>query len=358
MLKIFLVMIFLREDIFFENDDVDVDIEDDLDLGTDFNLFGPSSVVEDKGYVSQHSSEESDFEPDSESEDEGVEELVDEQEYEKENEHLEFVTKTSNLYADEEHEKVHIEQVPKVQPMYVGMEWPTIKVARTYFKSLAVANKFSYKQVKNEKGRLRLKCAIEGCSWNIFASSVDQHTMRLRHFKGEHTCEADKNDKTYAGYVMPIENVEDWKVPDKMVFPPPFESKAGRPKKQRIRAEDEPQAKGPKKKCSKCGVVGHNSISEDCQGEQHGAAPRRTKKGRMSGGETSRQSGVDMIVGETSKQSGANVSMGETSKQPRVPLVIPAPPPLRGTWRGGRRGRENGNRGGRGNNTVGRMQIG
>ncbi|KAF9602496.1 hypothetical protein IFM89_028510 [Coptis chinensis] len=183
----------------------------------------------------------------------------------------------------------------------------------------------------------------------------------------------DSFKKTYAGYVMPIENVEDWKVPDKMVFPPPFESKAGRPKKQRIRAEDEPQAKGPRKKCSKCGVVGHNSrtckdnmppkpkrtgISEDCQGEQHGAAPRRTKKGRMSGGETSQQSGVDMIVGETSQQSGANVSMGETSKQPRVPLVIPAPPPLRGTWRGGRRGRENGNRGGRGNSTRGRTATG
>ncbi|KAF9592140.1 hypothetical protein IFM89_012569 [Coptis chinensis] len=36
----------------------------------------------------------------------------------------------------------------------------------------------------------------------------------------------DSFKKTYAGYVMPIENVEDWKVPDKMVFPPPFESKS------------------------------------------------------------------------------------------------------------------------------------
>ncbi|KAF9622315.1 hypothetical protein IFM89_031118 [Coptis chinensis] len=147
-------------------------------------------------------------------------------------------------------------------------------------------------------------------------------------------------------YVMPIENVEDWKVPDKMVFPLPFESNVGRPKKHRIRVEDEPQAKGPMKKCSKCGAIGHNSrtckdnmppkpkrtgISEDCQGEQHDAAPRRTKEGKKSGGETSQQFGANMAMGETTQQSGTNVSMGETSQQPRVPLVIPAPPPLRET---------------------------
>ncbi|KAF9602462.1 hypothetical protein IFM89_028013 [Coptis chinensis] len=64
---------------------------------------------------------------------------------------------------------------------------------------------------------------------------------------------------TYGGYIFPFDNEEDWgKVkPKDVVQPPPLERHPGRPKKQRIRGDDEEKATS-KRKCKKCLEPGHN----------------------------------------------------------------------------------------------------
>ncbi|KAF9625089.1 hypothetical protein IFM89_018701 [Coptis chinensis] len=64
---------------------------------------------------------------------------------------------------------------------------------------------------------------------------------------------------TYGGYIFPFDNEEDWgKIkPEDVVQPPPLERHPGRPKKQRIRGDDEKKAKS-KRKCKKCLEPGHN----------------------------------------------------------------------------------------------------
>ncbi|KAF9602425.1 hypothetical protein IFM89_027554 [Coptis chinensis] len=64
---------------------------------------------------------------------------------------------------------------------------------------------------------------------------------------------------TYGGYIFPFDNEEDWgKVkPEDVVQPLPLERHLGRPKKQRIRGDDEAKATS-KRKCKKCLEPGHN----------------------------------------------------------------------------------------------------
>ncbi|KAF9595217.1 hypothetical protein IFM89_037815 [Coptis chinensis] len=81
---------------------------------------------------------------------------------------------------------------------------------------------------------------------------------------------------TYAGYIYPIANKEHWdKIkPKNVVLPPPNERRPGRPKKQRIRGNDEEKASG-KRKCRNCGEVGHNSRTCKKAAKETSSSPSR-----------------------------------------------------------------------------------
>ncbi|KAF9625745.1 hypothetical protein IFM89_026707, partial [Coptis chinensis] len=81
---------------------------------------------------------------------------------------------------------------------------------------------------------------------------------------------------TYAGYIYPIANKEHWdKIkPKNVVLPPPNERRPGRPKKQRIRGNDEEKASG-KRKCRNCGEVGHNARTCKKAAKETSSSPSR-----------------------------------------------------------------------------------
>ncbi|KAF9592505.1 hypothetical protein IFM89_015076 [Coptis chinensis] len=62
--------------------------------------------------------------------------------------------------------------------------------------------------------------------------------------------------------------------PEELVLPPEVTRKAGRPRKQRIRGEDEPTK--TKRKCKKCGELGHNAIT--CALRQNSQYGKNSKK--------------------------------------------------------------------------------
>ncbi|KAF9588345.1 hypothetical protein IFM89_008775 [Coptis chinensis] len=75
-----------------------------------------------------------------------------------------------------------------------------------------------------------------------------------------------------------LENIEDWEEiddPEELVLPPEVASKVGRPRKQRIRGDDEPPK--TRRKCTKCGELGHNSIT--CDQRQKGIYGKKKRKG-------------------------------------------------------------------------------
>ncbi|KAF9597173.1 hypothetical protein IFM89_016161 [Coptis chinensis] len=81
---------------------------------------------------------------------------------------------------------------------------------------------------------------------------------------------------TYATYLYPIDNIEDWPEIDnieELILPPENTRKAGRPKKQRIRGEDEPLK--THRKCAKCGTPGHNTLT--CDVRKKGVHGKRKK---------------------------------------------------------------------------------
>ncbi|KAF9619894.1 hypothetical protein IFM89_009676 [Coptis chinensis] len=81
---------------------------------------------------------------------------------------------------------------------------------------------------------------------------------------------------TYATYLYPIDNIEDWPEIDnieELVLPPKNTRKAGRSKKQRIRGEDEPLKSH--RKCAKCGTPGHNTLT--CDARKKGVHGKRRK---------------------------------------------------------------------------------
>ncbi|KAF9613939.1 hypothetical protein IFM89_013474 [Coptis chinensis] len=84
--------------------------------------------------------------------------------------------------------------------------------------------------------------------------------------------------RTYANYLYPLENIEDWEEidePEELVLPPEVASKVGRPRKQRIRGDDEPPK--TRRKCTKCGELGHNPIT--CDQRQKGIYGKKKRKG-------------------------------------------------------------------------------
>ncbi|KAF9622169.1 hypothetical protein IFM89_030027 [Coptis chinensis] len=81
---------------------------------------------------------------------------------------------------------------------------------------------------------------------------------------------------TSATYLYPIDNIEDWPKIDnieELVLPPKNTRKSGRPKKQRIRGEDEPLKSH--RKCAKCGTPGHNTLT--CDARKKGVHSKRRK---------------------------------------------------------------------------------
>ncbi|KAF9607267.1 hypothetical protein IFM89_033474 [Coptis chinensis] len=88
---------------------------------------------------------------------------------------------------------------------------------------------------------------------------------------------------TYANYLYPLDNIEDWpeiESPSELVLPPEHTRRAGRPKKQRIRSEDEPLK--THRKCAKCGTPGHNTLT--CDARKKGVHGKRGK-GKGQGGQ-------------------------------------------------------------------------
>ncbi|KAF9625507.1 hypothetical protein IFM89_023443 [Coptis chinensis] len=66
----------------------------------------------------------------------------------------------------------------------------------------------------------------------------------------------------YGNYRYPLDNIEDWpeiEGPNELVLPPEQTKQVGRPRKQRIRGEDEPHK--TQRKCKKCGTLGHNALT-------------------------------------------------------------------------------------------------
>ncbi|KAF9600673.1 hypothetical protein IFM89_011344 [Coptis chinensis] len=82
---------------------------------------------------------------------------------------------------------------------------------------------------------------------------------------------------TYSGYLYTLDNTEDWQkrtLDKELVLAPEVTTQPGRPRKQRIRADDEmPKSK---KKCAKCQEEGHNSRS--CDARKKGEFGKKKKR--------------------------------------------------------------------------------
>ncbi|KAF9618422.1 hypothetical protein IFM89_001145 [Coptis chinensis] len=82
---------------------------------------------------------------------------------------------------------------------------------------------------------------------------------------------------TYFTHIHPIANQEDWEIiidHEDLVNPHEFKPQVGRPKKQRIRDEDEPQATSKVlRKCGKCGELNHNTRT--CDARKNGTRPKK-----------------------------------------------------------------------------------
>ncbi|KAF9598702.1 hypothetical protein IFM89_029952 [Coptis chinensis] len=266
-------------------------------------------IEDDEGYRSTHSSEDE--------EDHVIAERVD---------FVDFIAVTDNMEDGDEGSE---QSVNKSTVWEVGMKWPNIDVLRQDIIDFCVANRFSGDLVKNDLLKIRLKCLGEDkknvqCSWvAYFRRQDDGFTMRLNTLKAVHICKAncdmfnrmananwvvrkiedqmkackgwDQNglvprvnkhiakmieicpsyifeeyNLAYMSNVKPMKDVKDWPKPDptKLVKPPPLVRGIGRPKKQRMRAEDENNNGHVQKKrkmtCSKCKGERHNARS--CKG--------------------------------------------------------------------------------------------
>ncbi|KAF9591730.1 hypothetical protein IFM89_006076 [Coptis chinensis] len=143
----------------------------------------------------------------------------------------EFVKSTRNLYEAEDNERIEDPTLGTTNfSLTKGMTWRTILECRKFMKDMAITQKFSFKQKKNDKTRYKLVCKDPECKWFVNCSrKVDGHTLKLIKIK-----------------------------PTNVVLPPPNSRNPRRPKKQRIRGRDEEKSSG-KRKCRRCGQVGHNT---------------------------------------------------------------------------------------------------
>ncbi|KAF9625192.1 hypothetical protein IFM89_020112, partial [Coptis chinensis] len=200
---------------------------------------------------------------------------------------------------------------------------------------------------------------------------------------------------TYVGYLYPLDNIEDWPeitLDKELILPPEVTTQLGRPRKQRIRADDEmPKSK---KKCAKCQEECHNSRSCDARkkGEfgkkkkrkdgpqmqrqappmQEDAPPMQQRKGKKSKGaqteqKVSQQQPPPQVQQQQEAQAQGRGRRGRGGKGRGAPVQEPQaeqPPGRGGRRRGapvqepqapgrGGRGRPRGGRTGRGGNGRG-----
>ncbi|KAF9599962.1 hypothetical protein IFM89_001997 [Coptis chinensis] len=288
-----------------EDDEVDMFIQ----VGDEY---GPSIKLS-TAYVSEASSDEEDvdFVPNPIDRDSEGEEpdLVDEQPDLDEDNNDEdddisaFVKLPKNLYADEEHERIEGNGTTEVKlQLLPKMEWRTFKECREFMKNLAIYQKFSYVQVRNNKARIHLKCKDPEYGWSVYCTVMsDKHTFKLRNYVETHSCEADgknKNAQATCGWVAdklegflrshpqmtPIYLILE--VLDKfgvdISYYTAWQAKVrvlerinGRPKKQRIRGDDEEKATS-KRKCKKCLEPGHNKRTCPLGKDQPSKKSRKT----------------------------------------------------------------------------------
>ncbi|KAF9615955.1 hypothetical protein IFM89_027303 [Coptis chinensis] len=182
-----------------EDDEVDMFIQVGVEYG--------SSIKLTIGYISEPSSDEEDIDfmpnpKDKGDNDDEVHDLVDEQldldgdNIDEDDDISSFVKLPKNLYASEEQERV--EGNPSTETRWQllpKMEWRTYKECREFMKNLAIYQKFSYEQVRNNK-RIQLKCKDKECGWRVYCTVMsDKHTFKLRNFVETHTYEADEKNR-------------------------------------------------------------------------------------------------------------------------------------------------------------------
>ncbi|KAF5191032.1 hypothetical protein FRX31_019380 [Thalictrum thalictroides] len=135
---------------------------------------------------------------------------------------------------------------------------------------------------------------------------------------------------TYEGIIVPIENEEDWEkvLPEEQVLPPPRIVQSGRPKKLRIRDEDEPETGAGSRRCKKCKGTDHNART--CDRRKAGTLAQEKKAKRDA-----RKAAKKANSGQTNVQEPSANGIGGGSK-------------------GGGRGSRGGGRGSRGGRSRGR----
>ncbi|KAF9601531.1 hypothetical protein IFM89_020359 [Coptis chinensis] len=96
---------------------------------------------------------------------------------------------------------------------------------------------------------------------------------------------------TYSGYLYTLDNIKDWPeitLDKELVLAPEVTTQPGRPRKQRIRADDEmPKSK---KKCAKCQEESHNSRS--CDARKKGEFGKKKKRKGKERGEGKEEEGA------------------------------------------------------------------
>ncbi|KAF9592196.1 hypothetical protein IFM89_012772 [Coptis chinensis] len=264
------------------------------------------------GYISPASSdsEEEKFilnDDESDSGNDVVPELVHSEDDVSDDEVRSFVKMAKNQYEAKDNERNDGPRNAVVgMQLVVGMEWKTHKEYRQFMKDLAIDQKFTYHQIKNDKQRLKLRCKDFECRWSVFCSLSSKHTFKLMTFVPTHTYEADETNKyDQAKTPWVVDKLEEYVrahpnlspkdlmvMPGDEVLPPSIERKARRPRKQRIRGDDEERATS-KRKCIKCGVeaegenvepiVDVQQQQEDTQVHNVDDIPKATRGGRRGG---------------------------------------------------------------------------
>ncbi|KAF9605985.1 hypothetical protein IFM89_021311 [Coptis chinensis] len=109
---------------------------------------------------------------------------------------------------------------------------------------------------------------------------------------------------TYAGWIFSFDNEDEWGkiMPGDEVLPPTIERKVGRPRKQRIRGDDEERATS-KRKCRKCKEPGRNSRTcPHGKNGKNGKKQKTTNCNEVEGGRVEAGGGNVDVEGENVQQ--------------------------------------------------------
>ncbi|KAF9596450.1 hypothetical protein IFM89_011279 [Coptis chinensis] len=170
-----------------------------------------------------------------------------------------------NIYEEEEVAKVADPVVEKfgLCELKPKMSWPTVEACREFFVTMAIKHRFSFRQVRNDKFRvfLRRELSMELVEGDVVPNVY--FMIKKRELRHHWYCSPYFNveafRRTYANYLFPLENIEDWEEiddPQELVLPPEVANKVGRPRKQRISGDDEPPK--TRRKCTKYGEPGQS----------------------------------------------------------------------------------------------------